>query len=993
MQSLEKEFPDDYDKPLGSGTTMKRRTFLGIMGASIALASAACRRPEEKIMAYVNKPEYMTPGLANHFATATSQGNFATGLLVKTREGRPIKVEGNNLDPISNGASSVQAQSLLLSLYDPDRIIRPTVNNSDSTPQNAINRMVDAIKEVTEKGKSVRILVDEHASPSLAKLYSDIETVLPDTKVVTMPALPMAGAAEANAALLGIDGVFVPDLSKAKTILGIDADFLGSDSEAVYHIRNFAQNRKPSTKNPEMSRYYAVESGMTLSGTNADYRVRIKPQEMNEFLLALLHEIVVKRGVSSLADSGIASKLRNHGNTNFAFLTRIADDLLSQQGVVMIGKHLPAETHALGILLNYAVGAYGEQKPINPSHVLPYSEAKSNAAEAVKQELTAGDVGVVIFADVNPAYSLGPDVFKKLTSKVLYKFEFGLYADETSKSCPIFVPINHPLEHWGDMQMLDGSMAIQQPLIAPLNDGQLSLPDALLLLAKAYNPEFEKDTAKYYDYVRNYWRQNVYEPLSGKTFGTFWNEALQSGRVERSITSRTIAWNSQAAGSMIDRASKTESGAMMCGVLPHAYLKDGKFANLGWLQELPDPVTTVVWDNVAMMSKKTAEKNSLRQGDLIRVKSKRGTIELPVFYQPGMADDVVITTSGYGRTEGGRVLDGVGANTALLTPEGKHNLGYFPVTIEPTGETYEIATTQNNHSLGGEEFFGIDRENIVKDATLEEFLNDPGVIHEGDLPVYGVEEPLDEPISLVPEHDYSTGHRWAMTIDESACVGCNACTIACQSENNIPTVGKEQVIKGREMHWIRMDRYYVGDEENPEVARQTMLCQHCETAPCEVVCPVAATTHSPEGLNEMTYNRCVGTRYCSNNCPYKVRRFNYLDYHDEDRDPLSMLFNPDVTVRMRGVMEKCTFCVQRINEAKYHAKNEGRETLKDGEVQTACQQSCPAEAITFGNVNDPESNVSKSRSSERGYLVLRDLNTRPMVTYLAKIRNTAGGAA
>ena len=989
MEQLHNEFPEDYDVPNSGAGAITRRTFMGLLAASAALAATGCRRPEQEIVPYVRKPEYLTPGIANTFTTAFSRQNFASGLLVTSREGRPIKIEGNDLCSISGGKSMHLAQASLLSLYDPDRMLRPTVNNSDSTPLNAMRRIADAIREVTAQGRKVRIMVDEHASPSLQRLYGDIERMLPSTKVVTWPALASYGAAAANRRLLGIDAVLVPDLSKAEVVLGVEADFLGTDNEALYHIRNFAAGRKPERDRPKMNRYYAVESMMTVSGSNADQRIRIRPTEMNEFLRALLHELIALRGAGALGAS--AAELGTAGNGNFPELRRIAADLAARPSVVMVGRHLPEETHALGVMCNQVIAAIGEGRIIDPRHALPFSGDKSDAIAELTRDLERGDVGVLIFGDVNPAYSMPGDLYRKLTSRVLYRFSLSLYADETSKNCSIFIPVNHYLESWGDVAMLDGSQAVVQPMIAPLNEGQPSLPDALMGIVRAADEQAFSATATYYDYVRARWQAEVL--TTGTGFTTAWNEVLRNGRHANPLQPRTAAFSSCEAARALRATAAAPSTKLMLGVLPSHSLDDGRYANLGWLMELPDPVTKVTWDNAAIMSRATAEKFGVKNEDVVLVRTESGSTRLPVFVQPGVADDTVIAYTGFGRSEGGRVLADKGVNVFPLLPAGPSGLGYVPVSIESTGDRYPLATTQDHHSLSGEELYDIDRLEIVKEGTLEDFIANPASLYKHDLPVYGAEKATDRPISVMPAHDYSEGHRWGMTIDTSACVGCNACVIACVSENNIPMVGKDEVMNGREMHWIRIDRYYSGDEDNPDTTLQPMLCQHCEKAPCENVCPVAATTHSPEGLNEMTYNRCVGTRYCSNNCPYKVRRFNYLNYHKEDRDPLSLVFNPDVTVRMRGVMEKCTFCVQRINAAKYAAKNEGRDTLRDGEVVTACQQACPADAIVFGNTNDAGSAVSKSRDSERGYHVLQSLNIIPSITYKAKIRNTNGGAA
>ena len=992
LEQLGHEFPADYDTPVSGASAMTRRTFIGVMAASAALAATGCRRPEQQIVPYVRKPEYLTPGVANHFATASMHGNFAAGLLVRSREGRPVKIEGNDQCTISGGKSNHLAQASLLALYDPDRMLRPTVNNSDSTPLNAMRRMADAIRDVTAKGKSVRIVVDEHASPSLARLYGDLERMLPSTRVVTWPAIVAGGTATANARLLGIDAVLVPDLSKAEVILGIESDFLGTDPESLYHIRQFSKRRKPETGAAGMSRFYAVEAAMTMTGANADTRIRITPGEFEPFLRALLHEIAVVRGRGA-AGIDAAALRAGESPSRFPSIARIADDLLARPSVVMVGRHLDTRTHALGVMLNQVLGAIGDGRIIDPRRALPFSNAKNTGIEQLKTEMRSGAVGVVIFADVNPAYALGNE-FRDLIARVLYRFSLAQYADETSKACSIFVPVNHYLEAWGDARMLDGSEAVVQPLIAPLNDGQPSLGDTLMGIARALDAKHFEGTASWYDYVKARWREERF-PSSGRaSFDGYWTETLRDGRADAAVSPGTASWNPASVAELLRgsaSAKRPETSTLSLGLLPSFALSDGRHANLGWLMELPDPVTKVTWDNVAMMSARTAARLGVGNGDVVRLKTTAATVDLPAFVQPGLAENTLITTVGFGRSEGGRVAAGQGVNVYGLTGA-IDSIGYVRAEIQKTGEKYPIATTQEHHSLSGDALFDIDRSDIVKEGTLAAFIADPASLYAKDLPVYGTERNTDRPISVTTPHDYSAGHRWGMTIDTSACVGCNACVIACVSENNIPVVGKEQVMRGREMHWIRIDRYYAGPPDEPRTLLQPMLCQHCEKAPCENVCPVAATTHSPEGLNEMTYNRCVGTRYCSNNCPYKVRRFNYLNYHGEERDPLRMVFNPDVTVRMRGIMEKCTFCVQRINEAKYAAKNDGRERLADGEVHTACQQACPADAIVFGDTNDPASAVSKSRTSDRGYHVLRELNILPSITYKAKIRNTNGGA-
>ncbi|MBI5648641.1 MAG: TAT-variant-translocated molybdopterin oxidoreductase [Ignavibacteriae bacterium] len=993
MEQLHNEFPADYDAPLGSASAMTRRTFIGLMGASVALAATGCRKPEQEIVPYVRKPESLVPGVSQHYATVFALGYAAQPLLVRSREGRPIKVEGNDRDTTTGGASSHFAQASLLALYDPDRILRPTVQNSDSTPHNAVTRIAAAFADTAKKGKAVRILVDEHASPSMARLYEALERAIPNCKVVTWPAMSAWNAAESNKALLGIDGLFAVDLAKADVILGIEADFLGADPDAVRNIRGFASRRKPTRAAASMSRFYAAESVMTLTGSNADHRLVLGPSEFESFLHAVLHEVAVVRRRGAL-DAAVLAELSRKAPASFPMIGAIADDLLRGSAVVMVGRHLSMRAQAYGVLLNLAIGAYGANRPLDPAHVYPYSGSAKTAVESLRAELRRGDVGAVLFADVNLAHALGEKEFRGLLSKVLYRFACSQYADETSKACTIFLPVNHALECWGDAELPDGTQVVQQPLIAPLNDGQWSLGDTLLRIAQLSNAAAAPVESTWYDFVRARWRRDVQTAAGASAggFDAFWQNALREGLVSITATRRPLAINMAQALPLL-RAQTSAGGSFTVCIAPSNTVYDGRFANLGWLQEMPDPVTKVTWGNAALLGPATAKALGVKKDDVIRIKTASGAVELPVLVQPGVAENTVAVSTGYGRSEGGRVLAGVGVDTAGLLPAQGPSLGFAACSVEKTGAVAPLACTQDHHSLGGDELYDIDRSDIVKEATLADFTKNPSVLFARELPVLGAEKQHDRPISLMEPHDYSKGHRWGMTIDASACVGCSACMIACVSENNIPVVGKEQVMKGREMHWLRIDRYYSGDEAAPETLVQPMLCQHCENAPCENVCPVAATTHSPEGLNEMTYNRCVGTRYCSNNCPYKVRRFNYLDYHGDDRDPLGMVFNPDVTVRMRGVMEKCTFCVQRINDAKFHAKNEGRDRLADGEVVTACQQACPADAIVFGDLNDPASAVSASRGSERGYLVLRELNVQPSITYLAKIRNTNGGKA
>jgi Fe-S-cluster-containing dehydrogenase component len=949
-----------------------RRRFMALLSASMALAagSAGCRRPDHKLVPAVAAPEYQIPGLPLFYTTTFQHKNAAFGLLVKCREGRPIKIEGNNLHPISGGASTAYAQASLLTLYDPDRIRRVRMGNALRVPlETALTRLAETLKEEAAAGRLCYLCIEEHCSPSYEALLKALQADLPWLRVVFMPSFLAEHAAALNAQVLGIDGEIVPNLERADLIVTVEADPLGIDRYALWHTRNFAARRRVrSRQEARMNRLVAIEAIMSLTGTNADTRLRMHPAAFEGFLAAVLRELARHRPVPSVLVNAAAQLPAAYAEQ----AAQLAEELhrAGERAAVLVGGHLGEPLHALALAINLALGSVGQGRVFDPAYVLPNSHRKQPELERFREDLRAGKVGAVLFANVNPEYTADVEL-RQLLARVGRKAALSLYHDETAQSCWIHIPVAHPLESWGDALAVDGTLSVQQPLIAPLNEGIGSLQDVLLQLAKVLAPERWSEVESYYDFVRQHWRT---------TYGVDdqqWEQILREGiyRVQRPVPPLRVDLNALARAI---RPSGLDRSRLLLLALPSYALYDGTYANCGWLQELPDPITKLTWDNVAAISSGTAHQLGLRSGDLVRLQQEDGaTIELPVWVQPGMADGVVLTNLGYGRTAGGEVLRNVGQNAYPLLRSG--HLGYTAVQLTPLERRYPLATTQRYYRLQGRP--------IVQLASLEEYTRPEGPqFHSPEFPGYPGPDGRRIPLTIVPPYEYK-GHRWWMVVDLSACTGCGACVVACQAENNIPVVGKEQVLRGREMHWIRIDRYYVGSVENPRVVHQPMLCQHCENAPCENVCPVAATTHSPEGLNEMTYNRCVGTRYCLNNCPYKVRRFNFLNYHTDQRPPLEMLFNPDVTVRMRGVMEKCTFCVQRINEAKYHAKDEGRSRVRDGEVLTACQQACPAGAILFGDANDPESRVSQLRRSDRAFSVLEELNVRPSITYLAKLWN------
>lgn len=992
------EFPENYDTMPEESSGVSRRTFMGLLSASMAVAATACRRPDHKFVPAVRGVEYQIPGLPNYYTTVHTHGNAATGLLVTTREGRPIKIEGNDLHPASMGSSSGYQQAAMLTLYDPDRMKRARINNGYSSVDNAFTAIAQAIKDAEAEGKGSRILIEEHASPSLAAMIQQMQAAIPSLQVVVMPAIGFNNAAAVNSAVLGINAELVPNYAQADVILSVDEDFLSPVAKhAVYNVRSFAKNRRPSRENPTMSKLIVAESTFSVTGSNADTRVRVAPNEYEAFLGAVLNSL----------GGGVALRATASGELAAAAKRAASELKAGKQGMVVVGAHLPQAVHALGIAINQALNAFGEGKPLNPAHQLPFSGDATASLQALRSDLENNTVGAVVFVDTNPMYSADKKL-RGLLQKVKHRFAISLYDDETAATCSVYIPLAHYLESWGDAVSFDGTRSVQQPMIAPLNTASVSIGEAFMRLTKKFDESAFGEMETYFEYVQERWTSSGESaptngesaPTSGEeaavvaapTESASWDSVLRDGVLKGSLAPASMVYNAAEVSRIVAESSSVPNrggDAVHCFVTPSYALYDGKFANNGWLQELADPVTKITWENVALMSRATAGKYGVTDGDIIQLATDHGSISVPVWIQPGMAEGVIATAVGYGRTTGGVVFTGAGSNAyELLAPQA--GLGYVVATVTKTGENTKIATTQNHHMLMGRE--------IVKETTL-------GVIKSGEEELFHrVHVPgraegdkgtrFSPPTNIMDDFQYK-GHRWAMSIDMSSCTGCNACIIACQSENNIPVVGKQEVINGREMQWIRLDRYYVGsdiakvDDDNVEVVYQPMLCQHCENAPCENVCPVAATTHSPEGLNEMTYNRCVGTRYCLNNCPYKVRRFNYLNWHKGQKTPTEFVFNPDVTVRMRGVMEKCTFCVQRINQGKYKAKDEGRSRVHDGEVITACQQACPAEAIVFGDVNDAKSKIHQLSKGERGFLVLEEINTRPQITYQAKVRNNA----
>ncbi len=929
---LYREFPENASEMLHPAS---RRTLLKLMAASFGLAGlTACSRPVERILPASRAVEDYVPGRPVFYATAISMAGCAAGLLVEAHEGRPTKIEGNPDHPFSRGAASAFAQASVLGLYDPDRSKQVMRGGTISTWDEFFAWAKPHLAALGS-GAKLRFLSQAVNSPSLdavrrhalerfpAARWTEYEPILQDEA--------LAGAELAFGRRVRPQYRF----DRADVVVSLDCDFLGLDAPAVTYVSDFAKRRR---KTEAMNRLYVAESQFSVTGGMADHRKRMRAGEVRSFAIELAQELaLLPAGLNVLNDSA-----------GPGFAAAVARDLKRSRGrsLVVAGPRQPAVVHALAAWMNEALGNAGETILWTDAADTPHLPALKGLAS----DMASGRVDTLVVLGGNPVYDAPADLdFGAAMKQVPNTVHLGLERNETAVECAWHLPEAHYLESWGDARALDGTASVQQPLIRPLYQGKTAAEVVAALT--------DYRDQRGYDIVRNYWQAQW-----GAGGERKWHECLRSGVVPESAHPPADVRVDAARVKAAAGGATPAEGGIEIAFYPSAAAWDGRFANNGWLQEAPDPMTKLTWDNAALMSPATGRALRVASGDVIELSAGGRSVEAPVLIQPGHADSAISIALGYGRRECGRVGSGTGHNAYPLRTS-SHPGFVSGVAVRKTGRTYPLSFTQEHHSMEGRD--------IVREYRAGEKA-----------------EHAPEPLfSLYKEHDYSQGHQWGMAIDLNACVGCNACVLACQAENNIPIVGKEEVGRGREMHWIRMDRYYTGPEDDPRSVTQPVGCQQCENAPCESVCPVAATSHSPEGLNDMAYNRCIGTRYCLNNCPYKARRFNFLDWHTKEGDTFRMVHNPDVTVRMRGVMEKCTYCVQRIQEAKIHAKIEGHRELRDGEIRTACQQTCPAEAIVFGDINDPNSRVSKLRKNERNYSLLEELNTKPRTTYLARLRN------
>lgn len=935
---VEQEFPGLSGQiPQG----VDRRNLLKVMAASLAMAGAAActKQPKELIVPYVRQPENVIPGEPLFYATAMTTGGYARGLLVESHLNRPTKVEGNPDHPASLGSTTIFEQASVLSLYDPDRSETVMYEGRMSTWGEFTGRFsTEAQSLATRKGEGLAVLTAPSTSPTFLAQMKALATQMPSAKWYIDDPLVNPAIASAAKKIAGRNAFVSYDFSKADVVVSLESDFLNVGPAAMKYARQFAK-RRGVDQGETPCRLYAIESSPSVSGTLADHRFPVKSSSIPELAYALAKAC----GVNAPAGAGSTPD----------WISVVAQDLQKSKGrsLVVPGEFQPESVHLAAYAINAALGNVGQTmnllQGVEPDNTHGFTE--------LIDDLNNGHIETLVIVGQNPVYASPASAnFLPAMRKARLVIRVGQFFDETSRWCHWHIPEAHYLETWSDTRAFDGTVTIQQPLIEPLYNGKSGLEVVSILLGKPDQNSHE--------IVKTYWR----DQNNAGDFDRFWQVSLHNGWVDGSAVG-TVNGNTVALPTL---QTQTASGTEVV-FRPDPTIADGTWSNNGWLQECPKPQSKMTWDNVVSISPKNASALNVHKGDMLRVTVNGRRVEGPAWILPGHAEDSITVHFGYGREGSGRVGNRIGYNAFAIqdaaTPYAASG------SVQKTGETYRIADTQETQTMAGRD--------PVHEADLTEFREHP------DFPTREEKAlPPDESLYKDVKWPYN-GYKWGMAIDLNICTGCSACIVACQAENNIAVVGKDQVARGRHMHWIRVDRYYSGDLDHPEIYNQPVPCMHCENAPCEVVCPVAATVHSNEGLNEMVYNRCVGTRYCSNNCPYKVRRFNFYLYSDWNTESLYGVRNPDVTVRSRGVMEKCSYCVQRIQEAKITSEKEGRK-VRDGEILTACQQVCPTQAITFGDLNDKNSLVAKAQSLPRKYGLLDELNTRPRTQYLGFVRNS-----
>lgn len=1026
---------------------LSRRNFIKVMGASLAFAglSGCVIQPAEKIVPYVSQPENVIPGKPLFYSTAMTLGGIATGLFAKAYDGRPIKIEGNPDHPGSLGGTDIYAQASILGMYDPDRSQEIRSRGASSNWQNFMKAARTALDENSKDGGAgVRFLTETVTSPTLVAQFKQIATELPNSKWIQYEPVNNDNAMAGARLALGSPANTIYKFDTAEKVLALDADIF-SGFNNVRYTKDFIEARRFGEDKKTINRLYAVETTMTLTGAKADHRLAVKPSQMLEIAKAIAGAV----GVSGASGTGLSPETT-------AWITAMTKDLQASRGksIVVAGDNQPPAIHAIAHAINGALGNIGQTivytDPLSPNT----EKLQIEQLRELVADIDAGRVRTLIILGGNPVYNTPIDAKisgEKIKEKVPLCIHLGEHFDETGQFSHWHIPQNHFLESWSDSRAFDGTVSITQPIIKPLYGGK-SIHEVVQVFFKE---NFDKTDA---DILKEFWQKQgltsapktiaatastapqtspspsatpsaspspqatvspspnaspsatatpaasptaqISTTTAPKTFEDNWRKTVHDGFVSGSgFPAKTLSVNT---GFLAQATSGSPISGLEISILPDPSVYDGRFANNGWLQELPNPLTKITWDNVALVSPATAKRLGINQAegdwndysggemgtsfintkggnqfsDLVTIEANGAKINAPVpmWIAPGQPDDVVTLYLGYGRTEAGRIANNLGYNAYEVM---KSDAPFAAATLTKRGEQTTIASTQIHFNMEGRDLLlNWDVENVAK-------LGEERKKHEKETGNY--DDTMYSP--EVYQKQYDENHRWGMTIDLNSCVGCNACVLACQAENNIPVVGKEQVERSREMHWLRIDAYFEGDINKPDGPNfQPVLCQQCEQAPCEVVCPVHATVHSAEGLNDMVYNRCIGTRYCSNNCPYKVRRFNFLLFQDWDTPQYKLMRNPEVSIRSRGVMEKCTYCTQRISAARIEAQKAGRPIM-DGEILTACQSACPVDGIVFGDLNNKESKVFKMKKDERNYVLLNELNTQPRTTYLAALKN------
>ena len=970
---------DDYNRFLKQSehnvdNGLSRRNFLSLIAASVALAGLeGCKKPVQKIIPYVEAEIGTIPGIPKYYASTLPFKNNALGVVIENHDERPVKVEGNEKHPTSLGKSNSFAQASTLEMYDPDRA-RGVKFKGKKVDWNEYLNFAKSIND--GNGKGLAVLMQESSSPTIKSIQEDFKKNLPNADWVVYESVNNENLYD------GIELAFskrlqpLYRLEKAQIIVSLGSDFLGVDDNNIYHTRKFAQNRNIVDENSTMNRLYVAESSISSTGSSADHRLNVPQHEMENLLAELAYE---------LKQLGLRIEAKKVKSSNNLWVKAAAKDLFDGRGesIIIGGSSLSKEFHQLIALINYNLKAPIDYYPLNMSQV---SSVKN--FESLCKDMKDGKINNLIILGANPVYDSPVDFdFAESLKKVKNSVHLTNIIDETSKLCSWNIAMNHYFECWGDAMTYDGHVSIVQPQIMPLFDSKS--------IIQVLSPIVHSKEQSAYDTVKNVWKSNI---IKSGNFEREWDKVLHDGLYNKPILKKVNIRSTSKISTAVLNNYSLDNDKFEIVFCPSSSVYDGRYANNGWLQEIPKPITSLTWDNAALISIKVAKKLNIKNGQMLEISVGDNSINIPAFITPGQNQKSITLELGYGRKFNGRIGNEVGFNVYPLRSSDSPSF-ILNGSIKVLNETYPLASTQDHHGLEDDKYAapGFDDlankevqsriPELVKQSTLDYYKDNPDWVqkkveqHKPDKNRSWADHSMYN-----PDWDYSKGPQWGMSIDLTSCTSCNACSIACQSENNIPVVGKQQVMNGREMHWIRIDNYFAGDPDNPEVSTQSVACVHCELAPCETVCPVAATTHSSDGVNQMTYNRCLGTRYCANNCPYKVRKFNFYNYTKDLPEVVQMAMNPDVSIRFRGVMEKCTYCYQRISSARITAENEGRE-IKDGDFQVACQQSCPADAIKFGDINDPNSEVSKAKRRNRDYALLAHLGTAPRTTYLAKIRN------